>query len=155
MGVRGPRPKPTYMKLLDGNPGRRPLNENEPKPVGDLRDPPEGLSDSQRALWIQTVDEAPAGLLKRLDRELFRTWVVACDTYRRAVAELNRTPALLVRTRSGEFIQNPYISIVNKQALMMHKAGEQMGFSPSARTRIAMDPEDPGAANPFNKFAKR
>jgi hypothetical protein len=28
----GPRPTPTYLKLLRGNPGRRPINKNEPKP---------------------------------------------------------------------------------------------------------------------------
>ena len=28
----GRPPKPTYLKVLEGNPGKRPLNENEPKP---------------------------------------------------------------------------------------------------------------------------
>lgn len=155
MAVRGRRPRPTHLKLLDGNPGKRALNDKEPKPEGDLIEVPEGLSDDQAKLWRETIDDAPAGLLKHLDRELFRTWVIAADTYHRAVAALNANPALLVRTRNGEFIQNPYIAIVNKQAMMMHRAGEQMGFSPSARTRIAVDPDAGKGDNPFNRFVNR
>lgn len=29
----GRPPKPTYLKVLEGNPGRRPINENEPKRI--------------------------------------------------------------------------------------------------------------------------
>ena len=32
MATRGRKPKPTALKVLEGNPGKRPLNENEPKP---------------------------------------------------------------------------------------------------------------------------
>jgi hypothetical protein len=32
MGLRGPAPEPTALKLLRGNPGKRPLNTLEPKP---------------------------------------------------------------------------------------------------------------------------
>ncbi|MEQ8198694.1 MAG: phage terminase small subunit P27 family, partial [Clostridiaceae bacterium] len=32
MAQRGRKPKPTAIKVLEGNPGKRPLNKNEPKP---------------------------------------------------------------------------------------------------------------------------
>lgn len=32
MAGRGRPPKPTAIKELEGNPGKRPLNKNEPKP---------------------------------------------------------------------------------------------------------------------------
>ena len=32
MGRRGPAPKPTAIKILEGNPGKQKLNHNEPKP---------------------------------------------------------------------------------------------------------------------------
>jgi phage terminase small subunit len=28
----GPKPKPTELKIIEGNPGKRPLNKNEPRP---------------------------------------------------------------------------------------------------------------------------
>ena len=32
MATRGRKPKPTALKLLEGNPGKRPLNDREPVP---------------------------------------------------------------------------------------------------------------------------
>lgn len=32
MATRGRKPKPTAIKELEGNPGKRPLNANEPRP---------------------------------------------------------------------------------------------------------------------------
>lgn len=32
MATRGRKPKPTELKLLEGNPAKRPLNKNEPNP---------------------------------------------------------------------------------------------------------------------------
>ena len=32
MAIRGRKPKPTALKLLEGNPGKRPINEHEPVP---------------------------------------------------------------------------------------------------------------------------
>ncbi len=34
--MRGRKPKPTRLKLIEGNPGRRPINGQEPKPPGSL-----------------------------------------------------------------------------------------------------------------------
>lgn len=40
MATRGRKPKPTAMKILEGNPGERPLNEREPiPPKGNIKCP--------------------------------------------------------------------------------------------------------------------
>jgi hypothetical protein len=40
-GPRGPKPVPTHLKLLRGNPGHQVLNKNEPQPMlGDEPLPP-------------------------------------------------------------------------------------------------------------------
>jgi len=36
--MRGRRPKPTRLKMLTGNPGKRPLNGNEPRPAAAVPD---------------------------------------------------------------------------------------------------------------------
>ena len=36
--MRGRRPKPTRLKMLTGNPGKRPFNMNEPKPDAEIPD---------------------------------------------------------------------------------------------------------------------
>ena len=50
----GPPPKPTHLKLIDGNPGKRPLNENEPKPApaaASASHPPYWLSARAKNFW--------------------------------------------------------------------------------------------------------
>ena len=42
--MRGPPPKPTYLRILEGNPSKRPLNRNEPQPPPvETLDPPDYL----------------------------------------------------------------------------------------------------------------
>src|ERR1039458_9560068 len=58
MAIRGQKPKPSYLRAIDGGAGHRPLNEDEPKPPGKLLEPPAFLSDSQRDLWFAKLAEA-------------------------------------------------------------------------------------------------
>lgn len=41
----GRRPKPTHLKVVTGNPGKRKLNDKEPTPAREIPSPPEHLSD--------------------------------------------------------------------------------------------------------------
>jgi phage terminase small subunit len=45
MGLRGPAPKPTAIKRLEGNPGKRKLNEMEPKMTVGVPECPDHLDD--------------------------------------------------------------------------------------------------------------
>ena len=47
----GRRPKPTHLKLLNGNPGKRAINPNEPKPPAELPAPPDYLSEIAKVEW--------------------------------------------------------------------------------------------------------
>jgi P27 family predicted phage terminase small subunit len=143
MGKRGPRRIPTLLKELHGNPGKRALPDDEPQGVGDLWAPPTWFDDEQREQWRYALDRAPPGLLTGTDRAIFTVWVVACVEYARAVQEV-RALGQVVKTKDGNAIQNPYLSIMNKQALLMSRFGSEMGFSPAARASL-------GAAAPeFN-----
>lgn len=54
MGKRGPAPKPTALKIKQGNPGKRPLNSNEPNPRAVTNtNPPKGLllSAEAKSIW--------------------------------------------------------------------------------------------------------
>ena len=51
MAQRGRKPKPTAMKELEGNPGRRQLNENEPRPERRAPRCPSWLEDEAKKEW--------------------------------------------------------------------------------------------------------
>ena len=77
--MRGRKPKPTKLKELAGNPGKRRIAAGEPKPEGNLAEPPDWMTDSQRAGWAYALTHAPRGLLKKIDRSALAIWVCAED----------------------------------------------------------------------------
>lgn len=136
----GRKPKPTHLKIVTGNPGKRPLNKREPKVSGDLSEAPAHFTDVQREIWDYAIANAPKGLLKQLDLSVLETWVVACVFHRDAVKQVTEN-GQVVTSPSGYPIVNPYLSNANKQALIMMKAASEMGFTPSSRSRIVMAEE--------------
>ena len=135
MGKRGPKMIPTLLKELHGNPGKRRLPVDEPKGVGDLWAPPAYMDDEQREQWHYVVDHAPPGLLTGTDREILATFVNACVEYQRAVLEVRKI-GQVVKTRDGNAIQNPFLGIMNRQALLISRFGSELGFSPAARASL-------------------
>ena len=49
MAVRGRKPKPSHLKLVTGNPGKRAINTQEPVPERILPAPPAELTAEARA----------------------------------------------------------------------------------------------------------
>ena len=144
----GRKRTPTHLKIVAGNPGRRPLNSNEPRPVGNLDAAPGWLTEAQQAGWRYVIEHAPRGLLKRLDSALLVIWVIAEDVHRQAAESLVESRSLLAEGSMKQAIASPYVAIMNSQSQIMLKAAAELGFTPTARTRIQM----PAAAGP-NEFA--
>lgn len=132
---------PTALKKLHGNPGRRRLPAHEPEGQGELWAPPPWFDDEQRAQWHYALDHAPPGLLSGTDREALVVWCVACVEHARAVVEV-RLRGQVVKTKDGNVIQNPFLPIVNRQAIIMLKAGGELGFSPAARAHLGQRAPD-------------
>lgn len=113
---------------------------NEPQPEGDLEEPPDWMTPSQKEGWRYALEHAPRGLLRRLDRGVLAVWVVAEDTHRMAVERVTKTGMLVKTPNTGEPIQSPYLAIQNKQAMIMMRAAAELGFSPVSRSQIALEP---------------
>ena len=97
--------------------------------------PPSWFDDEQREQWHYAVDHAPPGLLTGTDREVLAIWCVACVEHAKAAQEVRKL-GQVVKTKDGNAIQNPFMGIMNRQALIMLKAGSEMGFSPAARASL-------------------
>lgn len=73
--------KPTALKVLEGNPGKRPLPQNEPKPapVVNIPKPPPWLNSDGKKAWKRLAPELQRlGLLTVVDMEAF---AAACQSY--------------------------------------------------------------------------
>jgi P27 family predicted phage terminase small subunit len=143
--VPGPRPKPTHLKIIAGNPGRRPLPQDEPEPDGDLFEAPEHLSSRQKQIWAKCIHDAPAGLLKKLDTNVLERFVAAKAIWEDAntrVAEMGtivNNPAA-----KGQFMRNPFLNVMSDAAKLMRQASDELGFSPAARTRVKVSGKKKG-----------
>lgn len=137
--MRGRKPKPTWLKVVGGNPGKRPLNEDEPIATGDLAAPPDWLTETQRQVWVEAVNNAPPGLLRGIDESVFLVWVVAKDLHRDASEKIAKYGAVIKSPANGTAMQSPFVSVLNRQAQIMLKAASEMGFSPSSRSRVKVE----------------
>lgn len=142
---RGTKPRPTMLRVITGNPGKRPMNHDEPVPEGNLDRPPEWLSEPQKEGWLYAIEHAPPGLLKRLDQSVLTVWVVAEDCHRQAVEAVLRHGMLIKAPNTGVPMQSPYLAIQNKQAQIMLKAAAEMGFTPSSRSQIHVEQQTSNA----------
>ena len=156
--MRGRKPKPSHLRVIEGNRGKRRLNAREPRPLGDLHEAPEWFTDAQRDVWTYAIANAPAGLLKRLDRDVMAGWCVACEMHRRATMQQAKIDAasglpLLTRSPEGHLIQSPYLPIINRQAVLMAKFAAELGFSPSSRSRIQIEQDADAGTKADSYFA--
>jgi len=133
--LRGRKRKPTRLKKLAGNPGKRPI-ALAPEPQGALLAAPEWLTAAQQAGWAYAISNAPPELLRRLDRAVLAIWVVAEDIHRQAALKVAEFGILTKSPEKQTPMQSPFLPILNKQAQIMLKAASEMGFTPASRARI-------------------
>jgi P27 family predicted phage terminase small subunit len=152
--MKGRKPKPTHLKIVGGNAGKRKLNASEPTPEGDLCDPPDWLTEDQAVGWKYAIQHSPNGLLKNLDRSALVVWVVAEDLHRQASVAVAKFGLVTKSPVKGDPMQNPYLAIVNRQATIMMKAAAELGFTPSSRSRVAIDGSN-GKEDPADRFFSR
>ena len=102
MAKPGPRPQPTAKKKLHGNPGRRPLPENEPEPR--MEDGIPGAPDHLDALgkkeWDRMAAELyPIGVMTVVDRTALEAY---CSEYSKWVFATKKSVCCVGQT-SGIF----------------------------------------------------
>jgi len=133
----GPPPKPKPLRLLEGNPGHKPIPASEPAASPGSVEPPAHLTAESRAVWEGLAAELESkGLLAPrylLDFE------VLCDAvvqYRRAAAVLARTGPV-IRGRSDEMVTNPASREFARYAGVILAYGREFGLTPASVTAIA------------------
>ncbi len=145
MPPRGPKTKPTKLKLLTGTARAHRLNPHEPQPEVAQPNAPEHLTDAAREEWHRVVVELMAlGILTHLDRGALAAYCQAYGRWSAAETALARmadrdavTDGLIVKTKSGNLIQNPMVGAANKAMADMVRYAAEFGMTPSARTRVS------------------
>jgi P27 family predicted phage terminase small subunit len=136
--MRGRRPRPTRLKVLTGNPGKRPLNEHEPRPEASIPQCPPELGPAAQREWNRLVTElATLNLLTNLDRAALAAYCGSYALWAEAMEAIQKYGAM-VKSPSGYPMQSPYIAIANRQAEIMMRIASEFGFTPASRSRISL-----------------
>ena len=150
MGRRGPPPTPTRLRILNGNPGKRPMNQREPKPRKDPPRCPAWLSADAKKTWKRMVPTLHRmGVLTVVDGEALASF---CQTYvrwRKAEEFLDQHGQVYpLRDEKGNvrcMQQFPQVAIARSLLLILKSFYQEFGMTPASRTRIELPwiPEPP------------
>lgn len=150
MARRGPTPKPTALRIIDGDRKSR-FNEYEPKPRPEPPQCPDDVAPEVREIWDYTVAELDAmGNAYAADRDALRAYCEAVVSHARACAVLAKS-SVLIKGLHGGMVRNPAVAIQRDTAHTLRAFAQEFGLTPSARTRIEQkDRADADAEdNPF------
>jgi P27 family predicted phage terminase small subunit len=140
----GRKPKPTALKLVQGNPGKRALNTAEPQPQRGIPECPDWLSPLAKEHWIEIaprLDEL--GVLTLADGHAL---ALLCETfaeYRKARADVVKHGATYWSTsEDGSKLKraNPNVAIASDAAKRYRGLLAEFGLTPSSRTKVSTAP---------------
>lgn len=133
----GRKPKPTSLKLITGNPGHRPLNQNEPNPKKTIPACPDCVQGEARKTWRRVSKKLfNIGLLTELDDMALALLCQSWAEYLEASSKLRET-GMLVKSPNGHPMMNPYLMIANQAIKKVRALLTEFGMSPSSRSRIS------------------
>src|SRR5438309_10891663 len=136
MGFRGPAPKPTAIKRLEGNPGKRKLNEAEPKPMMGVPECPDYLDDIAKKEWgrLTTILTAMR-VLTEADYIALANLCQAYSTLMDAHRPLNKT-VVRFKTKSGYIQQSPLLATIHTQTTIVNNVLRGLRLTAPSRTRV-------------------
>jgi len=157
----GPKPKPTNLKLLQSNPGKRRLNFDEFRPLTSIPKCPKHLKGEASREWKRITEElAKYGLVSEVDRNalamictLWARYVDAEVAIEKAAKADPASQGLFVKTPNGFSVQSPWVAISNKAMEQYRLYLTEFGLSPASRTKVT--PSDPYTPDLFDVNAQK
>jgi hypothetical protein len=149
MGKRGPRPKLSAIEALEGNPGKRIIEESGIEALGEPF-VAEHLMDDARGCIEIIKQSMPSGIYSALDSFHLAAFGMAWAIHKRAALELSNPEfAWIVVNSAGSLTQSPWIKMLNGQAAILASLGDRLGLDPKSRAALKL----PGAKQRKSKFA--
>src|ERR1700743_3626605 len=137
----GRKAVPPEIRAMTGNKSSHP----PPNPGGlkikrPLGGPPAGMNKRQKEIWKEALASAPINLLREVDKAIFKNWVYASWSQERAAEQFDAQGGhMIIYTANGTPRQNPLLSIMREEGRVIAKLASEMGFTPSARTKVKPD----------------
>ena len=151
----GGRPsKPTNIKLLHGNPGKRPLNDAEPKPDASDQKPPTWLKGRARREWKRIAPMvADMGVLTVADNDAAALMCDALAEYIEAREVVRQHGATYeAEAKNGAVIvrPRPEVGMYQDAWRRVLRMMTDFGMTPSSRAKVQAGEKK--SEDPFEEF---
>ena len=150
--------KPTNLKVLEGNPGKRPLPENEPKPTPIAPKRPSWLTGEGKKIWEKLAPELEKlGLLTSIDGEAFAAACQAWKDYVDCQKIIKKHGRTYTYKNQGGFeneTERPEVKVANKALEQFRSFCREFGLTPASRAKIEVKTED-GEEDPMEKLLSK
>lgn len=140
--------------MLQGNPGKRALNQGEPKP--NLKRPtcPAHLKGEARKEWNRISKLlVELGILAEVDRAALAMYCTQWGRYVEAETKLADSSTWVEETDNGYKYQTVWLQISATAMKQMTRMLAEFGLSPSTRSRIKVESQK--EESPLVEFLKR
>ena len=132
----GPSPKPTALRLLEGNPSRRPIPAQEPKLAPTAPDCPAWVTGEARVHWPEIAKQLEAmTVATTADKFALGLLVDALGQYIAAKKEIEEQGATFT-TEKGYVQVHPSVAIMTNAWERVLKCLKEFGLTPAARTKV-------------------
>ena len=137
-----PTPLPTNLKVLRGTAQPCRINEREPRPPKRKVKMPAGLTENEKKHWKTIAsDLEKAGILTILDTQALRLYCRAYAGWIDANQKIDEYGPV-IKGKSGPSL-SPYFRLSDKYFHQMLAILREFGMTPSSRTRIKADKDQP------------
>ena len=139
--MKGRKPKPSNLRRLRGNPGRRPLRKDEPDPERGIPQAPPWLSGVALGYWRELAPELDElGILTVADGHAlallcsaYADWRAACE----AIETHGMTYERVTAAGSVSIARRPEVAMRADAFRRMTSMLVEFGLTPSSRPRVS------------------
>ncbi|MBE0428396.1 MAG: phage terminase small subunit P27 family [Thermoleophilia bacterium] len=136
--MRGRKPKPTALRVIEGNPGKRPLKDNEPKPKPLLGGCPKHLTGDARQAWQHYA--ALGYWLTEVDSCLLEVLCVNIGIWKEARAIIKQEG--IIDDSKPTLRAHPALKVAADAEKIMLRICQDLGFTPATRSRLNLPAPD-------------
>jgi P27 family predicted phage terminase small subunit len=152
----GRKTKPTALKKLEGNPGKRPLNFQEitPEPIPPTC--PGWLLPEAKREWRRLYPQLlELGLLSQIDRAALAGYCQAYARWRQAEESIRKKLTYGYTNKSGNRnkLAKPEVAIAQRYLELVRAFCSEFGLTPSSRGRMVI-PGNGEEKDPLDKILR-
>ena len=147
----GRRPKPTALKVLTGNPGKRAISKTEPTPEPGIPEMPTWLAAFPVAVaeWErESVILGGMGVLTTADAGTFAMRCYLASEIQELAGDIQKEGRVAYTSRMDSLGNEVMDAKANPKAIQLknliteyRQTGSLLGLDPASRARLSVDPE--------------